>query len=343
MWGRMRVALIVAVALIAVSAGLYLRSDEGDPPAPRPAAAAGDSCDTRVGARVAIPRRSGRIPIGGYANLVTVGGGFVWVPVSDTERMTLLRIDPVSGGVARWSYEGSSEVRIATGGGAVWLADPQTRVLTRIDVATGRRVVRRPFGARRAPRELAVGAGGVWLVPEIGGRLAVAGLADGRVRRRIDTGVSTIGDVAPAGRTVWLSAAGPPAVMRLDARTGRRLGKMVRVSATALDIEATADRAWVDLGEADTLVSVVAGEPEPVLRAANGGTVFAIALGFGSVWATNYGSGTVTRLDATTGEPIGEPIRTGADPKGIAVGMGAVWVVNAGECSLSRIVPPPLQ
>jgi streptogramin lyase len=294
-----------------------------------------------VEGRVAIPAGTGRIPIGGYANLVAVGEGYVWAPVvAEGERVTILRIDPTSGAVARFPYEGSSEVRIRTGGGAVWLADPQTRALTRIDVATGRLTVTRPFGGRREPRELAVGSGGVWLVPGIGGDLAVADLRDGRVRRRVRTGVSAIGDVAPAGRTVWLSTAGPPGVMRLDARTGRRLGRLVRVEATALDIEATPERAWVDLGrEEDTLVRVDAHADEPTVRADNGGDAFAIALGFGSVWATNYGAATVTRLDATSGKRIGEPIATGADPKGIAAGMGAVWVANAGDCTLGRIVP----
>ena len=339
-WG-----LVFGAALIAVSVGacwdLGRRSDEGGSPGAVTASAAGDACEP-VRGRVAIPERNGRIAIGGYANLVAVGEGYVWVPVADAalpERVTLLRIDPISGAVARWPYRGSSEVRVRTGAGAVWLADPQTRELTRIDVATGRRVATQPFGTRRGPREFAVGAGAVWLVPERGGDLAVGDLRNGHVRRRIRTGVSTIGDVAPAGRSVWLSTAGPPAVIRLDARTGRRLGRPVRVGATALDIEATPERAWVDLGDEDTLIGVVTDAPAPDLRAANGGTVFAIALGFGSVWATNYGSDTVTRLDASSGEPIGEPIPTGADPKGIAVGMGAVWVANAGECTLSRIAP----
>jgi streptogramin lyase len=335
---------VVGAAVLALGACLDSdrRADSNASPTPVAAGSLGDACDIRVHERVAIPARSGRIALGGYANLVAVGEGYVWVPVADAatpERVILLRIDPVSGMVDRRPYRGSSEVRVATGGGAVWLADPQTRELTRIDVATGRRIVTRPFGPRRAPREFAVGAGGVWLVPERGGDLAVAGLRDGRVRRRVRTGVSTIGDVAPAGRTVWLSTAGPPAVIRLDARTGRRLGKPVRVGATALDIAATPERAWVDLGDEDALVSVVTEAQAPDLRAANGGTVFAIALGFGSVWATNYGSDTVTRLDAASGEPIGEPIPTGADPKGIAVGLGAVWVANAGECTLSRIAP----
>jgi streptogramin lyase len=111
----------------------------------------------------------------------------------------------------------------------------------------------------------------------------------------------------------------------------------VRVAATALDIEATPEYAWVDLGEDEGLARVHARRPR--LEVADGGTVFAIALGFGSLWATNYFAGTVTRIDAATGERIGEPIPTGADPKGIAVGMGAVWVANAGACTLTRIDP----
>jgi len=256
--GRWRIwALLAGAGVIAVAVGACGDSDRrpsrGGSPARVTAAEPDTACDAKVTRRVRIPVGSGRIAIGGYANLVAVGHGSVWVPVADpaapNERITLLGIDPVSGAVTRWRYAGSSEVRIRAGGGAVWLADPQTRELTRIDIATGRRIVRRPFGAYRAPRELAVGAGRVWLVPETGGDLAVADLRDGRVRRRIQTGVSTIGDVAPAGQIVWLSPAGPPMVMRLDARSGRPVGKPVRVDATALDIDATPDRAWVDLGD----------------------------------------------------------------------------------------------
>jgi DNA-binding beta-propeller fold protein YncE len=336
--------LLAGIALVSVWIGACLdfdpRTERRGSPERVSGAKADDACDSPIHRRVPIPAGTGPIPIGGYANLVAVGEGYVWVPVADdSERVTLLRIDPVSGVIARWPYVGSSEVRIATSGGAVWLADPQTRRLTRIDATTGRQTVTRPFEGRRAPRELGVGAGGVWLVPGRGGDLAVADLADGKVSSRVRTGVQTIGDVAPAGGVVWLSTAGPPGVMRLDARTGRRLGRLVRVSATALDIAATEDRAWADLGDEDALVAVDAGKEEAALQAPNGGAAFAIALGFGSVWVTNYGRDTVTRLDATTGEPIGAPIPVGADPKGIAVGMGAVWVATAGACTLTRIVP----
>jgi YVTN family beta-propeller protein len=328
--------LLAGAALAAMLVAAYLESDPPDRPARVSAPAPGDPCEARGDDRVAIPDGTGEIPLGGYANLVATGEGYVWVPVADAEgRVTLLRLDPASGAVERLPYEGSGEVRVAAGGGAAWLADPQTGELTRLDVATGHRTVTRPFGRRRAPREIAVGPDDVWIVPEIGGDLALADLHNGRIRRRIRTGVSTVGDVAPAGRTAWLTSAGPPAVIRLDATTGREFGR-TRVSATALDVAATPGRAWVDLGEADTLIGV--DRNGSVMRAPNGGEVFAVALGFGSVWATNYGADTVTRVDAATGAVVAT-LPTGDDPKGVATGAGAVWIANAADCTLTRLEP----
>jgi virginiamycin B lyase len=74
------------------------------------------------------------------------------------------------------------------------------------------------------------------------------------------------------------------------------------------------------------------------MRAPNGGEVFAVALGFGSVWATNYGADTVTRVDAATGAVVAT-LPTGDDPKGVATGAGAVWIANAADCTLTRLEP----
>jgi hypothetical protein len=141
LWGCLAIAALLAVA-VAACWGSDQRADQSESPPRATAAVPGDACDARVRGRVRIPVGSGRIAIGGYANLVAVGDGYVWVPVADAavpaERVTLLRIDPVSGVVEGRRYGGSSEVRIRAGGGAVWLADPQTRELTRIDVVTGR-------------------------------------------------------------------------------------------------------------------------------------------------------------------------------------------------------------
>ena len=57
----------------------------------------------------------------------------------------------------------------------------------------------------------------------------------------------------------------------------------------------------------------------------------------GSVWIANSGDGTVTRLDARTGKPIGEPIRVGDDPRELAFGAGSIWVANNDDNTVSRI------
>src|SRR5918992_1071150 len=150
---------------------------------------------------------------------------------------------------------------------------------------------------------------------------------------------SRTGDLAIDGRTLWISAPEEGSVIRLDARSGRAVGEPIRVGGEPLDIEALDGDVWVDLGEADALAHIHGRSGRLLGRTPSVGGVFAIALGFGSVWATNYERDTVTRLDAATGRRVGRPIRTGPDPKGVVAGAGAVWVANAGACAVTRIEP----
>ncbi len=60
--------------------------------------------------------------------------------------------------------------------------------------------------------------------------------------------------------------------------------------------------------------------------------------GFGAVWVTNQGDGTVVRIDPSTLE-VGEPIPVGARPDEIAVGTDHLYVGNVGSRSISVIDP----
>jgi YVTN family beta-propeller protein len=51
----------------------------------------------------------------------------------------------------------------------------------------------------------------------------------------------------------------------------------------------------------------------------------AIAYGAGSVWVTNAGDGTISRIDPATNN-VTKTIKVGNDPEGIIVGEGRVWV-----------------
>jgi YVTN family beta-propeller protein len=56
-----------------------------------------------------------------------------------------------------------------------------------------------------------------------------------------------------------------------------------------------------------------------------------------SVWVTNQGDGTVSRVDTGASNVIDRPIRVGDGPAAVAVGEGHVWVDNRDSGTLSRI------
>ena len=64
----------------------------------------------------------------------------------------------------------------------------------------------------------------------------------------------------------------------------------------------------------------------------------AIAVGAGSVWVTNGGSSTVSRISPATNSVV-QTIDVPGGPAGIVVGRGAVWVANTFNDSVSRIDP----
>jgi YVTN family beta-propeller protein len=63
----------------------------------------------------------------------------------------------------------------------------------------------------------------------------------------------------------------------------------------------------------------------------------AIAFGEGSVWVTNSGDGTVSRIDPASRRVV--TIHVGHKPDAVAVGAGGVWVANDTDGTVSRIDP----
>jgi len=63
-----------------------------------------------------------------------------------------------------------------------------------------------------------------------------------------------------------------------------------------------------------------------------------VAVGAGAIWVTNFGDGTVSRIDPQTNRVVAT-IPVGRGPTGVAVGEGAVWVANTADKTVSRIDP----
>jgi YVTN family beta-propeller protein len=75
-----------------------------------------------------------------------------------------------------------------------------------------------------------------------------------------------------------------------------------------------------------------AGPPRPVASIAVGAGPDGITVDdAGSVWVANARDDTLTRIDADSGEVVGEPIPAGDDPDGVAAEKGVVWVASAKE------------
>jgi DNA-binding beta-propeller fold protein YncE len=62
-----------------------------------------------------------------------------------------------------------------------------------------------------------------------------------------------------------------------------------------------------------------------------------------SLWITNHDSTTVTRLDASTGDEIGDPVEVGDEPAGVDADEHGVWVAASGANRVLHIDPSTSQ
>jgi len=68
-----------------------------------------------------------------------------------------------------------------------------------------------------------------------------------------------------------------------------------------------------------------------------GGAPDGVSVDGATVWVANSRDGTLSRIDASTNETVGEPVDVGKDPDSVAAGKGVVWVSNAGANTVQRI------
>jgi YVTN family beta-propeller protein len=90
--------------------------------------------------------------------------------------------------------------------------------------------------------------------------------------------------------------------------------------------------------EADSVGLIDLDTGDVIARVEVGDRPGGVAVGDGSVWVTNSGSGTVTRIDPATSAVIND-VPVGIEPSGIAFGYGQLWVANGPDATVSRIDP----
>ena len=110
----------------------------------------------------------------------------------------------------------------------------------------------------------------------------------------------------------------------------------VPLEASAGRIATGAGSVWVTNFGNDTVSRIENGEVRQVIPVGSGPS--AIAVGNEAVWVANALDGTVARVDPDTNRVV-QTIPVGHDPSGIAYGEGAVWVADTADHAVVGIDP----
>lgn len=220
---------------------------------------------------------------------------------------------------------------------AVWVTAAGSLRVVKIDPDTEREIAGVGFGA--VPAGITVADGAVWV-----------GFAEGGEIVRLDENrPGEGGDPIMVGQTpqavaaaedasgVWVAALNEPAVVLVDASTGRVAQRVDLEDRFPAAVSAGFGKVWVPDVVANTLLVIDAsgGPPEEVRV---GSSPTSVATGEGAVWVGNFDSETVSRFDPEAGRVTGG-VDVGGPVGGVAVGGGYVWATVQGEGRIVAIDP----
>jgi YVTN family beta-propeller protein len=141
--------------------------------------------------------------------------------------------------------------------------------------------------------------------------------------------------IAFADGAVWAAAPRDGALVRMDARTGRVIGR-ARAGLDPDSVAAGGGIAWVS-SRGDGRLRRFATDLEPIGARAVGAKPEGIALDREFAWVVSAADDTVTRVDRASGAAVGKPIRVGGQPIDIAIGPTGVWTANSADGSVTRV------
>jgi DNA-binding beta-propeller fold protein YncE len=231
-------------------------------------------------------------------------------------------IDPQTNKLVGQVAVGVDPKAIVAGHGAMWVANVADQTISRIDPEdTSARARTIPVGDY--PSDLALGGTALWVA--LGPRALVA---------RINPARNVVASPMPA------------------------LGKGVGCLSPSASVAVGAGSVWlacqdVDLGRFDpsTRRGSRVGLDCGLLTSSSSVTpkFSDLAFGLGSLWVVNQTANSVTRLDPSTCQKLGDPITVGQKPTAIAVGPKTLWIANFHDDTVTRLtftgrdVPPTLQ
>jgi YVTN family beta-propeller protein len=264
----------------------------------------------------------------------------------------VVAIDPASGGIVAHSRLGTTPSNIVVGNGSVWVLDADDRTITQLDEKTTRPL--RTFNTGKAPTDLASGAGALWVGNGATTPTATVGTAymasvsrmDARstlVTRTLELSkrsdihrIAGISQLAVGAGGVWAIDPGP-SVSRIDPATGQ-LVKRIHVSAP-FAIAASREGVWVVVHNGTAVVGIDPRSNKVTQKIpVNSSGLAGIAVGAGSIWATDPIDGVVWRIEPGP-RPLTRTIPAGFGVTNITFGDGVVWTANFIDGTVSLIDP----
>jgi streptogramin lyase len=150
----------------------------------------------------------------------------------------------------------------------------------------------------------------------------------------VHTGRAPCGVAVHAGE-LWVGVYEAGRVLRLD-RAGRVRGRL-RVGRWACRVAVDRRAAWITRDNADEIVRV--DRRSGRLLRIGVDSPFDVVLAAGSLWATSFETGTLTRLDAANGRAL-RSFDLGGSPAGIVLCGGRVWVGHGRDATWLTAVDP---
>ena len=231
---------------------------------------------------------------------------------------------------------GASPSDVAVTSDSAWVTSTDSQTVAKVDPETGR--VQQTIRVGSGASGVAADEHGVWVANALAGtvtRIDPRANADtGAVVETIRVGESPVA-LALDGDALWVVNRDDQALVRLDARTGRKLDR-IPVGASPRAVAVGPGAVWVADDVRNAVFRIDPARRSVVKQINVGNGPVSLAVGKGSVWVADNLSGTVDRIDPARNTVV-ETIPVGDGPRGLAVVPDGVWVSNEFDGTLRLI------
>jgi YVTN family beta-propeller protein len=287
------------------------------------------------------------LAVGGSDSTAIPGNAVAAIDPADNAVVKPIRLDPTPG-------------PIAAGAGGLWVLSRGSWTLSRINARTGKLV--RSFGVGKTPGNVAA-AGEVWVSDQcsIGGDPGAldhpfTGASGGidldeeipldeafppEEPRLTPLGPEEACGLAAAGSSAWVATNVPQGIVQTTYDRGAaqsRIVRAIRLARAPAAIAVGFGSLWATDGQRDLVRRIDPASGRTMRAIRVGNDPIALAAGARAVWVVNRGEDSLSRIDPETNS-VTKAVSVGETPVAVAVGGGAVWVANSGDTSVSRVDP----